>query len=566
MFKRYQQIHFVGIGGAGMSGIAEILLNLGYRVTGSDHRRNEAVERLEQLGAKIFVGHAPSHIEGAHVVVYSSAVSRENIEVQVARQRQIPTIPRAEMLAEMMRLKYGIAVGGTHGKTTTTSMIGAVLAEGRYDPTIVVGGRVTNLGSNARLGQGDYLVAEADESDGSFLKLAPTIAVVTTVDAEHLDHYGTLEAIREAFVQFVNKVPFYGSAVLCLDQPNIQMLIPRIEKRIITYGLESGGDLVARRLSLSGMTSRFEVFQRGSLLGECTLQLPGRHNVLNALAAIGVGLELEIPFVTAQRALAGFAGVQRRFQIRGRVAGGTGVDDYGHRPAGRSRADARCGRRGLTRARAAETARSRRSEREGAMLGEIRGEVRFKEPLSFHTSLRIGGPADIFVVPQDVDDIRHALLFAEREQLSVAVIGGGNNLLVRDRGVRGVGLRLEGGPAGAVLIGCRLRLTRRPLTEVQKDIKVRLKQKKATQPLALASAGCVWKNPRADVAGRLIEKCGLKGKRINGAEISSKHANFIVNRGGATAADILALMDLTRDRVQHQFGIALEPEIRILGE
>src|SRR5712691_8949183 len=224
MFKRYQQIHFVGIGGAGMSGIAEILLNLGYRVTGSDQRRNEAVERLEQLGAKIFVGHAPSHIEGAHVVVYSSAVSLENIEVQVARQRQIPTIPRAEMLAEMMRLKYGIAVGGTHGKTTTTSMIGAVLAEGRYDPTIVVGGRVTNLGSNARLGQGEYLVAEADESDGSFLKLAPTIAVVTTIDAEHLDHYGSLDAIREAFVAFVNKVPFYGSAVLCLDQPNIQPL------------------------------------------------------------------------------------------------------------------------------------------------------------------------------------------------------------------------------------------------------------------------------------------------------------------------------------------------------
>src|SRR5256884_8265492 len=333
MFKRYQQIHFVGIGGAGMSGIAEILLNLGYRVTGSDQRRNEAVERLEALGAKVFIGHEAGHVEGAHVVVYSSAVSRDNVEVQVARQRAVPTIPRAEMLAELMRLKYGIAVAGTHGKTTTTSMIGAVLAEGRYDPTIVVGGRVANLGSNARLGQGDYLVAEADESDGSFLKLAPTIAVVTTVDAEHLDHYGTLEAIREAFVQFVTKVPFYGSAVLCLDQPNIQMLIPRIEKRIITYGLESGGDLVARRLSLSGMTSRFEVFQRGSLLGECTLQLPGRHNVLNALAAIGVGLELEIPFVTAQRALAGFAGVQRLFQIRGRVAGVTVGGGYRHQPA-----------------------------------------------------------------------------------------------------------------------------------------------------------------------------------------------------------------------------------------
>jgi len=316
-----------------MSGIAEILLNLGYRVTGSDQRRNETVERLEQLGAKVYVGHDASHLEGAHVVVYSSAVARENVEVQVARQRAIPTIPRAEMLAELMRLKYGIAIAGTHGKTTTTSLVGVVLAEGRYDPTIVVGGRVTNLGSNARLGQGEYLVAEADESDGSFLKLAPTIAVVTTIDAEHLDYYGSLEAIREAFVAFVNKVPFYGSAVLCLDQPNIQMLMPRLEKRIITYGLESGADLVARRLHLSGMTSRFEVFQRGTLLGECTLRIPGRHNVLNALAALGVGLDLEIPFVTIQKALAGFTGVQRRFQIRGRARGVTVVDDYGHHPA-----------------------------------------------------------------------------------------------------------------------------------------------------------------------------------------------------------------------------------------
>jgi UDP-N-acetylmuramate--alanine ligase len=333
MFKRYRQIHFVGIGGVGMSGIAEILLNLGYRVTGSDQRRGEAVERLERLGAKVFTGHEAAHVEGAHVVVYSSAVSRDNVEVQVARQRQIPTIPRAEMLAELMRLKYGIAVAGTHGKTTTTSMVGAVLAEGRYDPTIVVGGRALSLGSNARLGQGEYLVAEADESDGSFLKLAPTIAVVTTIDAEHLDHYGTLEAIAEAFLAFVNKVPFYGSAVLCLDQPNIQALIPRVEKRIVTYGLESGADLVARRLQLSGMTSRFEVYQRGARLGECALQIPGRHNVLNALAAIGVGLDLEIPFVTIQKALTGFAGVQRRFQIRGQAAGVTVVDDYGHHPA-----------------------------------------------------------------------------------------------------------------------------------------------------------------------------------------------------------------------------------------
>jgi UDP-N-acetylmuramate--alanine ligase len=333
MFKRYQQIHFVGIGGSGMSGIAEILLNLGYRVTGSDQKRNDAVERLAELGAKIFIGHAATNVEGAHVVVYSSAVSRENVEVQAARQQQIPAIPRAEMLAELMRLKYGIAVAGTHGKTTTTSMVGAVLAEGHYDPTIVVGGRVTSLGSNARLGQGEFLVAEADESDGSFLKLAPTIAVVTTIDAEHLDHYGNLDAIRDAFVAFVNRVPFYGSAVLCLDEPNIQRLIPRIEKRIVTYGLESGADLVARRVRLTGMTSRFEVFHRLSLLGELTLQIPGRHNVLNALAAVGVGLDLEIPFAAIQKALAGFSGVQRRFQILGEAGGVTVVDDYGHHPA-----------------------------------------------------------------------------------------------------------------------------------------------------------------------------------------------------------------------------------------
>src|SRR5437762_4088806 len=254
-----------------MSGIAEILVNLGYTVSGSDQRRSETIERLERMGAKVFIGHEAAHLEGAHVVVCASAVARDNVEVAVARQRQIPVIPRAEMLAELMRLKYGIAVAGTHGKTTRTSMIGAVLAEGRIDPTIVVGGRVLNLDANARLGQGDYLVAEADESDGSFLKLAPTIAVVTTIDAEHLDHYRTLDAIREAFVAFVNKVPFYGSAVLCLDQPNIQMLLPRLEKRVITYGLESGADLVARRLQLAGMTSRFDVYQRGTLLGDCLL-------------------------------------------------------------------------------------------------------------------------------------------------------------------------------------------------------------------------------------------------------------------------------------------------------
>src|SRR6185295_16990497 len=323
----------VGIGGVGMSGIAEVLLNLGYRVTGSDQKRGEAVERLERLGAKVFAGHEPSNVEGAHVVVYSSAVARDNVEVHVARQRGVPVIPRAEMLAELMRLKYGIAIAGTHGKTTTTSMVGAVLGAAGLDPTVVVGGRVHGLGANARLGQGEFLVAEADESDGSFLKLSPTIAVVTTVDAEHLDHYADLDAIVAAFLAFVNKVPFYGAAVVCLDDPNIQRMIPRIEKRVVTYGLEAGADLMARRLSFAEMRSEFEVVHRGKSLGPVTLQVPGRHNVLNALAAAAVGLDLEMPFDKIQTALASFAGVQRRFQIRGEAEGVLVVDDYGHHPA-----------------------------------------------------------------------------------------------------------------------------------------------------------------------------------------------------------------------------------------
>jgi UDP-N-acetylmuramate--alanine ligase len=333
MFKKYQHIHFVGIGGVGMSGIAEVLLTLGYRVTGSDARRGEAVERLERLGAKVFLGHEAAHVEGAHVVVFSSAVARDNVEVQAARQRGVPVIGRAEMLAELMRLKYGIAVAGTHGKTTTTSMVAAVLGAGGFDPTVVVGGRVHALGANARLGQGEFLVAEADESDGSFLKLTPTIAVVTTVDAEHLDHYADLEAIVGAFLAFVNKVPFYGAVVVCLDDPNIQRMIPRIDKRVVTYGLEAGADLTARRLAFAGLRSEFEVVQRGKPLGPVALQVPGRHNVLNALAAAAVGLDLEMSFDKIQSALASFEGVQRRFQIRGEAQGVLVVDDYGHHPA-----------------------------------------------------------------------------------------------------------------------------------------------------------------------------------------------------------------------------------------
>jgi UDP-N-acetylmuramate--alanine ligase len=266
--------------------------------------------------------------------VYSSAVARDNVEVAAARQRGIPVIPRAEMLAELMRLKYGIAIAGTHGKTTTTSMVAAVLGAGGFDPTVVVGGRVHGLGTNARLGQGEFLVAEADESDGSFLSLTPTIAVVTTVDAEHLDHYADLDAIVSAFIAFVNKVPFYGAAVVCLDDQNIQRMIPRMmDKRVITYGLEASAGLTARRLAFAEMRSTFEVLHRGAVLGPVSLRVPGRHNVLNALAAAAVGLDLEVPFDRIQQALAGFEGVQRRFQIRGEARGVLVVDDYGHHPA-----------------------------------------------------------------------------------------------------------------------------------------------------------------------------------------------------------------------------------------
>src|SRR4029453_3680298 len=295
----------------------------------------ETVERLERLGAKVFTGHETAHVEGAHVVVYSSAVARDNVEVATTRQRAIPVIPRAEMLAELMRLKYGIAIAGTHGKTTTTSMVAAVLGAGGFDPTVVVGGRVHGLGTNARLGQGEFLVAEADESDGSFLTLTPTIAVVTTVDAEHLDHYADLDAIVSAFIAFVNKVPFYGAAVVCLDDPNIQRMIPRMmDKRVITYGLEASADLTARRLAFAQVRSTFEGLHPGGALGPAPARgVRGAHNVLTAPAAPAVGLDLEVPFDRIQHALAAFEGVQRRFQIRGEARGVLVVDDYGHHPA-----------------------------------------------------------------------------------------------------------------------------------------------------------------------------------------------------------------------------------------
>ncbi len=316
-----------------MSGIAELLLNLGYQVSGSDLKPTPLTERLTALGGRIFVGHRKENIGDANVVIVSSAVRPENIEVLEARRRQIPVIPRAEMLAELMRLKYGIAIAGAHGKTSTTSMVATVLVHAGMDPTVVIGGRLNALGSNAKLGRGDFLVAEADESDGSFLKLSPTIAVVTNIDREHLDHYEGLAEIQAAFTLFLNKVPFYGAAIVCLDDPNIRTLIPAIERRIVTYGTRDQADLVAAHLEFRGdFSSLYEVRYRGNFLGRIRLQTPGLHSVLNSLAAVAVGMELELPFEKIEAALNGFQNADRRFQVKGQKGGVLIVDDYGHHP------------------------------------------------------------------------------------------------------------------------------------------------------------------------------------------------------------------------------------------
>ncbi|MDY6987027.1 MAG: UDP-N-acetylmuramate--L-alanine ligase [Thermodesulfobacteriota bacterium] len=332
MYQKSYHIHFVGIGGIGMSGMAELLLNLGYKVSGSDIKSTDITMRLAQLGGRVFTGHRPEFIEGADVVVVSSAVGSDNPEIVAARKAMVPVIPRGEMLAELMRLKYGIAVAGAHGKTTTTWIIASVLEQGGLDPTMVIGGKLKSLGSNARLGQGEFIVAEADESDGSFLRLSPTVAVVTNIDAEHLDFYPDLNRIKEVFLDFINKVPFYGMAVLCLDNEGVQDLIPKIEKRFITYGLTSQADYQAKEVTFEGLRSRYRVFHHGKPLGAVDLNLAGLHNVHNSMASIAVGLELGIAFDTIQKALANMEGVQRRLEVKGSAQGVTVVDDYGHHP------------------------------------------------------------------------------------------------------------------------------------------------------------------------------------------------------------------------------------------
>ena len=333
MKRRVKRIHFVGIGGIGMSGIAEVLLNLGYRVGGSDLAESETTQRLRKAGAEIVIGHRKENLRDADVVVTSSAVRPDNPEVAAAQERAIPVIPRAEMLAELMRLKYGVAVAGTHGKTTTTSLIATVLACGGLDPTAVIGGKLNIFGSNAKLGQGELLVAEADESDGSFLKLSPTIAIVTNIDPEHLDHYRNLEEIQTAFLEFINKVPFYGLAVLCLDHENVQALIPQVKKRYVTYGLSTQANYRAGSISFQGVMTSFRAFENDRELGRISIQMPGLHSVYNALATIATARELDLDFGVVQEALGSFSGVQRRFQIKGERGGIMVVDDYGHHPA-----------------------------------------------------------------------------------------------------------------------------------------------------------------------------------------------------------------------------------------
>jgi UDP-N-acetylmuramate--alanine ligase len=332
-FRNFQRIHLVGIGGIGMSGIAEVLLTLGYSVSGSDTKPSTITERLENLGATIFSGHKATNVNGAHVVVTSSAVKADNAEVVEAHKHKIPVIPRAEMLAELMRLKYGIAVAGAHGKTTTTSMVAAILGEAHLDPTFVIGGKVNQAGTTARLGKGEYFVVEADESDRSFLLLAPVVSVVTTIDREHLDQYSSLEEIQEVFVQFVNRVPFYGAAILCLDEPNVQAIIPLVKRPIITYGVSTQSDLVISDINLEGLNSEFRLTFKGEDLGMFRLlHPPGVHNVRNAAAAAAVALYLNVPAELIREALGKFAGVSRRFDIKGIVNDVAVIDDYGHHP------------------------------------------------------------------------------------------------------------------------------------------------------------------------------------------------------------------------------------------
>jgi UDP-N-acetylmuramate--alanine ligase len=332
LYRKLKHIHMIGIGGTGMNGIAEVLLNLGYKVTGSDIQANDATRRLVRLKAGVSIGHKTENIKGADVVVISSAIKEDNIEVREARLRKIPVIPRAEMLAELMRMKYGIAVAGSHGKTTTTSMIATILDRAGFDPTIIVGGRLNTIGAHAKLGEGEFFVAEADESDRSFLYLSPFIAVLTNIDEEHLDHYRNIEEIKKTFVHFANKVPFYCPIILCLDDPNLQSIIPQLERRLITYGFSAQSDIFARDMRFDGFASASTIFHKGRKLGRLKLNVPGKHGILNAMASTAVGLDLDIPPALILEALESYSGTGRRFELKKETRKVMIVEDYAHHP------------------------------------------------------------------------------------------------------------------------------------------------------------------------------------------------------------------------------------------
>jgi UDP-N-acetylmuramate--alanine ligase len=449
---KIHHIHFVGIGGIGMSGIAEVLHNLGYHITGSDLKETEVTRRLQILGCEISYGHRKENVKEVDVVVVSSAIRNGNPEVEVAEQRLIPVIPRAEMLAELMRMKYGVAIAGTHGKTTTTSLIATVLAAGGLDPTVVIGGRLNSIGSNARLGQGEYLVAEADESDGSFLKLMPTIAVVTNIDPEHLDYYHGIEEIKETFLGFLERIPFYGLAVLCLDHPNIQSLIPRLKKRFTTYGLTTQADFQAKEIVFGGLSTSFDVIHYHQEIGRLKIQMPGLHNVYNALATLATAFELDIPFKTVQETLRDFSGIQRRFQIKGEKNGILIVDDYGHHPV-EIMATLKAARSGWER-RIVAVFQPHRYTRTQALFHEFltafndadvliltdiypAGEDRIEgmEAKALFEGIREHGHKDVTYIPDKKEIVEHLLRVITRGDL-VITLGAGDIWQVSDELVR----------------------------------------------------------------------------------------------------------------------------------
>ncbi len=444
MNGRRRRVHFVGVGGIGMSGIAEVLLTLGYSVSGSDVAESDITRRLARLGAALHLGphEAPRITADIDVLVISSAVTFANPEVVRARELKIPVIPRAEMLAELMRMKFGVAVAGSHGKTTTTSLVAAVLGEAGRDPTMVVGGKLRALGTNARLGQGEFLVAEADESDGTFLLLSPIIAVVTNIDREHLDYYHDMERLRGAYLEFIHRVPFYGLAVLCLDNVNVRALLPHLRKRCVTYGTSPDADWQARELRVEGLDTLFDAWHGGKRLGQVRLCMPGRHNALNALAALAVAAELEIPFSIASHALAEFGGIHRRFEVKGEERDILIVDDYGHHPE-EIRATLRAAREGFSR-RLVVAFQPHRYSRTQDLFGEFleafddadvlyltdiysAGEARIDgvSTEALHQALKRRGHLDVRYVPAR-ERVAEALLEVVRPGDLVLTLGAGD--------------------------------------------------------------------------------------------------------------------------------------------